>query len=659
MSDTAASETRRTFAVIDGNSLMHRAFHAVPPTMNAPDGRPTNAVFGFLNMFLKMIDAFHPDGVAVAFDKGKPRVRMEMLPQYKAQRPPMDPDLRQQFPMIKQLLERLSVPILEAEGWEGDDILGTLARAGEAAGCDMYLITGDRDMYQLSTEHVKIVGTKKGLSDVAIMTPESVEDLYHGITPALVPDFYGLKGDSSDNIPGVPGIGPKKASALIAQYGSLDEVIAHADEVKGKMGENLRAHIDDALLSRRVATIQTNAPVELDFEHTSFPAFDAAAVADALGDLGIMAMQNRFLALIDGEAAAAAAPAVLELPAEVIRAAAGDAPAVERALAELARAIDAGEWVGVALESDKQPDALFGLTHTLWQATGSALVALEEADGAFGGTEVAPGADGGAMAGFDLSHGLIAGVLARLVAAGRLAAPDVKALLHELSPVDSSEPELVDPLSADPERLFDTVVAAYLLDSVRSSFDDAYIADTYLGTALPAAAGEGLGVPVNGRVRRRIRRHEAARLLAGVLRQGLGGDGRAVRRGLHVLLDEPAQLLGDGTAAGGLEFAHVLGHVAPGLRAQVLELVEGAAGGVAGTVIDVVAVVLHLVLRAGHQNAQPPSLNICTRSPEAVTPVTLRSSEPIMKSSCTMESFTPMARSSSSEYLSKSRMLLE
>ena len=490
MSDTAASETRRTFAVIDGNSLMHRAFHAVPPTMNAPDGRPTNAVFGFLNMFLKMIDAFHPDGVAVAFDKGKPRVRMEMLPQYKAQRPPMDPDLRQQFPMIKQLLERLSVPILEAEGWEGDDILGTLAREGEAAGCDMYLITGDRDMYQLSTEHVKIVGTKKGLSDVAIMTPESVEDLYHGITPALVPDFYGLKGDSSDNIPGVPGIGPKKASALIAQYGSLDEVIAHADEVKGKMGENLRAHIDDALLSRRVATIQTNAPVELDFEHTSFPAFDAAAVADALGDLGIMAMQNRFLALIDGEAAAAAAPAVLELPAEVIRAAAGDAPAVERALAELARAIDAGEWVGVALESDKQPDALFGLTHTLWLATGSALVALEEADGAFGGTEVAPGADGGATAGFDLSHGLITGVLARLVAAGRLAAPDVKALLHEFSPVDSSEPELVDPLSADPERLFDTVVAAYLLDSVRSSFDDAYLADTYLHATLPPAAGE-------------------------------------------------------------------------------------------------------------------------------------------------------------------------
>ena len=339
---TASSDARRIFAVIDGNSLMHRAFHAVPPTMNAPDGRPTNAVFGFLNMFLKMVDAFHPDGVAVAFDKGKPRVRMEMLPQYKAQRPPMDPDLRPQFPMIKELLVRLQIPVLEAEGWEGDDILGTLARAGEAAGCDMFLVTGDRDMYQLSTEHVKIVGTKKGLSDVQIMTPETVEDLYHGITPELVPDFYGLKGDTSDNIPGVPGIGPKKASALIAQYGSLDEVIAHADEVKGKMGENLRAHIDDALLSRRVATIQTNAPVELDFENTAFPAFDAAAVDEALGALGIMAMQNRFLGLIGGDAAPAQSS--FEMPA-ALAADAGTGEGVEEALAELDRAIAAGEWV--------------------------------------------------------------------------------------------------------------------------------------------------------------------------------------------------------------------------------------------------------------------------------------------------------------------------
>lgn len=472
------SDKRRTFAVIDGNSLMHRAFHAVPPTMNAPDGRPTNAIFGFLNMFLKMIDAFNPDGVVVAFDKGKPRVRMEMLPQYKAQRPPMDPDLHAQFPMIKELLTALNVPILQSEGWEGDDILGTMARLGEEAGCDMLLVTGDRDMYQLVTEHVNVVSTRKGLSDVAIMTPESVDDLYHGITPALVPDFYGLKGDTSDNIPGVPGIGPKKASALIAQYGSLDEVIAHADEVKGKMGENLRAHIDDALLSRKVATIRTDAPVELDFEATSFPAFSADEVSAALGTLGITAMQNRFLALIGGEGGAAAAARTFEMPT-IERTAAGDAEVLADVASEVSRAIEAGEWVAAVVDDDKEEGALFGLTRTLWLATSKGLFALEEGDSC----AVAE------VEGFNFVHGVIAGVLARLFMEGRVASPDMKALLHELSPIDSSEPELIDPLAVDSTRIFDTVVAAYLLDSDRSEFDEAYLADTYLQMALPAARG--------------------------------------------------------------------------------------------------------------------------------------------------------------------------
>ena len=483
------SDKRRIFAVIDGNSLMHRAFHAVPPTMNAPDGRPTNAIFGFLNMFLKMIDAFDPDGVVVAFDKGKPRVRMEMLPQYKAQRPPMDPDLHAQFPMIKELLVALNVPILQSEGWEGDDILGTMARLGEEAGCDMLLVTGDRDMYQLVTEHVNVVSTRKGLSDVAIMTPESVDDLYHGITPALVPDFYGLKGDTSDNIPGVPGIGPKKASALIAQYGSLDEVIAHADEVKGKMGENLRAHIDDALLSRKVATIRTDAPVELDFDATSFPAFSADEVSAALGTLGITAMQNRFLALIGGEGGAVGAASVFEMPA-MVRAAAGDAEALGVVAAEVSRAIEAGEWVAAVVDDDKEEGALFGLTRTLWLATSKGLFALEEGDG---GAAVE-------AEGFNVAHGVIAGVLARLFMEGRVASPDMKTLLHELSPIDSSEPELMDPLAADSTRIFDTVVAAYLLDSDRSEFDEDYLADTYLQMSLPAArgaecAGEDAPVP--------------------------------------------------------------------------------------------------------------------------------------------------------------------
>ena len=525
MPDFTPARARRVIAVIDGNSLMHRAFHAVPPTMNAPDGRPTNAVFGFLNMFLKMVDEFSPDGVVCAFDKGRPKVRMEMLPQYKAQRPPMDPNLRSQFPMIKELLKNLSIPVIELEGWEGDDILGTLARRGEEAECDMYLVTGDRDMYQLVTEHVHVVSTRKGLSDIAIMTPESVDDLYHGITPNLVPDFYGLKGDSSDNIPGVPGIGPKKASALIARYGSLDEVIAHADEVKGKMGENLRAHIDDALISRKIATIMTDAPIECDLTEVAFPAFDASSVSAALGELGIMAMQNRFLALLGEGAASAPVATSLEMP-EVLRVAL-DASAAqkgdeeERAASEemnacfdeLRRALDADEWLGVAMEDDKEDGALFGMTRRLWVATDRALLSFEEPLGPCAISTID----------LDLSAGVIPGVLHHILSEGRVISCDVKALLHELSPVDSSETELLDPLLVDSSRLFDTVVAAYLLDSVRSDFADSYLAETYLHASLPPAAGEA-GAPADA-VSASARSAWLARILREPLAAALGAQG--------------------------------------------------------------------------------------------------------------------------------------
>ena len=267
-----------TFAVIDGNSLMHRAFHAVQTPMNAPDGRPTNAIFGFMGMFLRLVEDFHPDGIMVAFDKGRPTVRMEMLPQYKAQRPPRDPLLSEQFPMMRELLEAMHVPVYAVEGWEGDDLLGTLARQGEELGHRMLLVTGDRDAYQLSDGNVSILSNRKGMSDVAIMSPEEICALYEGVKPEQIPDFYGLKGDTSDNIPGVPGIGPKKAAALIVQYGSLDAVLADADNIKGKMGENIRNHADDALVSREVARIRRDAPVTFDAQAALWPSFDAAEV---------------------------------------------------------------------------------------------------------------------------------------------------------------------------------------------------------------------------------------------------------------------------------------------------------------------------------------------------------------------------------------------
>ena len=487
------SDATRTIAVIDGNSLMHRAFHAIRQPMNAPDGRATNALFGFFNMFIKMVDTFHPDGIICAFDKGKPRVRMEMLPQYKAQRPPMDPALHEQFPMVKELLRALDVPVAELEGWEGDDILGTLARRGEQAGYDMLLFTGDRDMYQLTTDHVKIVSTKKGVTDVVIMDPTTVEDLYHGITPELVPDFYGLKGDTSDNIPGVPGIGPKKAAALIVQYGSLDEVIAHADEVKGKMGENLRAHVDDALVSRKVATIRTDAPIELELSDARFPTFDPVEVTRAFSALGFTGMTGRLVRLAGEDAVAAAraampqevaAPAVtVELPAPL---------AGEEAASALDTAIEAGSWVGCAVDDDRAEGALFGLSHVLWCATGEKVMRLE-----------GDGADA---------------ALARLFREGRVVAGDVKALLHVVCPADSSVPAAVEAREVDADRIFDAGVAAYLLDSERASFALPELGEAYLTETLPAPTDELPAAALDA---------VCALRLMGVLRNRLEKDGSA------------------------------------------------------------------------------------------------------------------------------------
>ena len=461
MSDSPATEQRRTIAIIDGNSLMHRAFHAIRQPMSAPDGRATNALFGFFNMFVKMVESFRPNGVICAFDKGKPQVRIDVLPQYKAQRPPMDPSLHEQFPMVKDLLHTLDIPVVELEGWEGDDILGTLAREGEEAGYEMYLFTGDRDMYQLATEHVKIVSTKKGVSDVSIMTPESVDDLYHGITPELVPDFYGLKGDSSDNIPGVPGIGPKKAAALIVQYGSLDEVIAHAGEVKGKMGENLRAHVDDALLSRRVATIRTDVPLDVRLADAKFPTFDPAEVTQAFGALGFTGLTRR-LARLAGGAGEDGDPTPQDAGLPQVLTGEDAAAALDRALAS-------GDWIGAAVEEPARRQGQASLFEGMapvrvWIATGDALL---------------PVVGDAATA-----------AVCRLGREGHIVSPDVKAVLHVACPLDSSQEASLAPTEVDPARIFDTSVADYLRESDRTSYEPAALAQELLGVTAPEATDD-------------------------------------------------------------------------------------------------------------------------------------------------------------------------
>ena len=283
-------------AVIDGNSLMHRAFHAVPDYMSAPDGTPTNACFGFMQMLIKMVEQLEPDGIICAFDGGIPEFRMEAIKEYKAQRPPTDPKLKAQFPVIEKLLRSLSIPVIRQEGWEGDDILGTVAAQGTRLGIDTMLVSGDRDVLQLVTENTSVVTTKKGLTDIIIYTPQAVEERY-GIRPDQVPDYLGLKGDTSDNYPGIPGIGEKTAAKLLQEYGTLEEVLAHAAQQKGKLGERLQdpGNQDLAHLSRRAATISKDVPVEVDFQAAAFPQFDPAIVREAFGELELFSPLGKIL----------------------------------------------------------------------------------------------------------------------------------------------------------------------------------------------------------------------------------------------------------------------------------------------------------------------------------------------------------------------------
>ena len=477
----------RTVAVVDGNSLIHRAFHALPPTMTAPDGRPTNAAFGFMSMLVKLVADLKPDGVVVAFDRGKPAFRTEALAQYKIHRPPMAQELRDQFPMVKQLLGAINVPIVEVDGWEGDDILGTLAKRGHDAGVRVLLVTGDRDAFQLVTENVCVVTTKKGITDIVIYGPDEVLERY-GVTAEQVPDYLGLKGDTSDNIPGVPGVGEKTAAKLLQQYGTLEEVLAHAEEIPGKLGENLRNHVGEALASRTVATISCDVPMELDMTTVEFGSFDPHAVAVALAEYRFTSMLDRVLALrrtgavgtgsaVPGDAAAAtraiaphgrgeASRSVSETPAVVLDPFEHSHAVVSGsdALGRMREWAAAGEWLGIAVD-DGAGEALFGEVREIAVATAAGDVAYateSDADAA----------------------------LSSLWTAGQLAAADAKALLEEACPPDEAVACDDAALAVPPDRLFDVAVAAYLLESNRSSYELSALAADYLGSPLPEPSDE-------------------------------------------------------------------------------------------------------------------------------------------------------------------------
>lgn len=264
--------------LVDGNSLMYRAYHALPPLDNG-EGVPTNAVYGFLSMLLKALADEKPAYCLVAFDPHGPTFRHADYADYKGDRPPTPDDLRPQFPVAKELLAAMGIRMLSVDGFEADDILGTLSKKAEAAGLDSVLITGDRDAFQLSGPHTSILYTKRGITDTVRVTPEYILETY-GVTPAQLIDMKGLMGDTSDNIPGVPGVGEKTASKLVAQYGSLEKVLEAApEEQKGKLRERLMEFSGQAILSKKLATIERDVPVDVDFGDLKLGALAGAAPA--------------------------------------------------------------------------------------------------------------------------------------------------------------------------------------------------------------------------------------------------------------------------------------------------------------------------------------------------------------------------------------------
>ena len=238
--------------LVDGNNLAYRAFFALPEELVTTDGQPTNALLGFTNMLFKLLADYRPKGVAVAWDS-RPVHRAAVAEAadvvYKEGRRPMPDLLREQFPHFRPIVEAFGYRNLEFEGWEADDVIATLATQADAEGIKTCVVSTDRDAFQLCTANVCLMMTPRGVSDVNVYTPDRVFARY-GVTPEQIPDFIGLKGDTSDNIPGVPGIGDKTAGQLIAQYGSVEAVIEHADELSPARRKNIIEHADQARLSQ-------------------------------------------------------------------------------------------------------------------------------------------------------------------------------------------------------------------------------------------------------------------------------------------------------------------------------------------------------------------------------------------------------------------------
>ncbi|MBA2768046.1 MAG: DNA polymerase I, partial [Sporichthyaceae bacterium] len=271
--------------LLDGHSLAYRAFYALPvENFSTTTGQHTNAVYGFTSMLINLLRDEQPTHVAVAFDVSRQTFRSELYAEYKANRTSSPDEFAGQVALVKEVLTALRVPSLEAPGYEADDVIATVTARAEREGYDVLICTGDRDALQLVSDRVTVLYPRKGVSDLARMTPESVQEKY-GLSPAQYPDFAALRGDPSDNLPNIPSVGEKTATRWVTEFGDLDTLVARVDEVKGKAGDALRAHLAQVIQNRQLTELVRDVPVQVmpgDLARVNWERDEVHQVFDAL-----------------------------------------------------------------------------------------------------------------------------------------------------------------------------------------------------------------------------------------------------------------------------------------------------------------------------------------------------------------------------------------
>ena len=346
----AAARVPRTVLLIDGNSLTYRAFFALPTDLATASGQVTNAVFGFTSMLVNLLRDHRPDAIAVAFDLPQPTFRHERVETYKANREAAPDILRQQMGLVRQVVESLRIPIFEVPGFEADDVIATLATQGRDAGDDVIIVTGDRDSYQLVEDpHIKVLYNKRGVSDYALYDEAGIAERT-GVPPTLYPQYAALRGDPSDNLPGVPGVGEKTAAKLITTYGGIDGIFEHLADQTPKLRENLAAHEANVRQNAEVMVLVRDVPLDHGITDLAFDAsgIDVGEVRRLFEFLEFNTLFDRLAGALDTDLGPASSEAtVLEAEVEVL----GSAAEAVATLGSLAEGADplamAPAWVGV------------------------------------------------------------------------------------------------------------------------------------------------------------------------------------------------------------------------------------------------------------------------------------------------------------------------